>query len=361
MKKIIFIILILFALFILSAAFNGCNICGNKGAKDEITVVLIPKLTGNSFFDTAGESARTYAENHGFKVEYKGCPEADAEKQIKIVREAIKDKSDAICISAADYSEALNDVLKEAESAGIKVVTWESDVSGEARTVMVSHGTPKQLGELLVDMGAKCLEHRGKNIFKDKIKYVWHYSQDSAAEQQLWNEVGEKYIKEVYPEWENINPDNYYSEQSLGKALKTSSAIFSENPDIDLIICCGNAALPGQAQVARNLGLSAKDVSITGFSTPNIMREYCKDGTVERWAFWDCKLQGKLSCYLAYYIASGNKLTIGDKINVPEIGIVEIIPNTILDPDAYTSENSGVVLLPGRIIFTLDNIDKYNY
>ena len=72
-------------------------------------------------------------------------------------------------------------------------------------------------------------------------------------------------------------------------------------------------------------------------------------------------MQGALGCYLAYYIASGNDVKVGDKIDVPEIGTVEVMPNTVLDPNAYTAEDSGVVLLPERTVFTAENMDNYNF
>ncbi|MEL7654590.1 MAG: hypothetical protein AAGU75_01635, partial [Bacillota bacterium] len=76
---------------------------------------------------------------------------------------------------------------------------------------------------------------------------------------------------------------------------------------------------------------------------------------------WDCKVQGAMGAYLAYWLAAGNTFTVGDKIDIPTIGEVEVLPNTVLDPNAYTADDSGVVLLPERTIFTKDNIDDYNF
>jgi AI-2 transport system substrate-binding protein len=251
--------------------------------------------------------------------------------------------------------------MREAMAAGIKVTTWDSDVSGNARTVMVSHGTPDILGKMLVEMGVKSLTSRGKDPKKDAIKYAWHYSQSTVADQNSWRVAGEAYIKEAYPNWQNLAPDNYYSEQDAEKAISIGESILSAHPDIDLIICNDSTALPGQAQAAQNLGLTAKDVSITGFAAPNSMKGYCKAGIVERWGLWDCKVQGALGCYLAYYLASGSEIKVGDKIDVPDIGSVEVMPNTVLDANAYTAPDSGVVLLPERVEFTAENVDNYNF
>lgn len=361
MKRIIVMIL---SVLMMTVVLGGCgtnsNGSGSTTESDNISVVFIPKLTGNAFFEAANDGAQEYAAAHGFAVEYSGSPEAVVSNQISVIEDAIERQVDAICISSLDAT-ALDGVLKEAITAGIKVVTWDSDVSGDARKVMVSQGTPSQLGQMLVEMAAKSLTARGLDPANDTIEYAWHYSQASVADQNSWWTAGEKYISETYPGWVNVEPNNYYSEQNAEKSVTVGETIFTEHPDIDLIICNDSTAFPGQAQAAKNLGLSAKDVTITGFASPNAMREYCKSGIVERWGLWDCQIQGALGCYIAYYLASGNDISVGDRINVPEIGIVEVMPNTVLDANAYTADDSGVVLLPDRLEFTINNVDDYNF
>lgn len=351
------------ALCLLTVILCGCGTSPSADVSSqagEITVVFIPKLTGNAFFEAANDGAQTYAAEHGFSVNYVGSPEASADAQIAIVRNAIEDHADAICISSVDAT-ALDDVLKEAMAAGIQVTTWDADVSGDARTVMVSQGTPDQLGQMLVEMGAKSLSERGLDPAEDAIQYAWHYSQSSVTDQNSWQAAGEKYISATYPNWENVAPDNYYSEQNAEKAVQVGETILTEHPNIDLIICNDSTALPGQAQAAQNLSLTAKDVTITGFASPNAVRDYCKAGIVTRWGLWDCQIQGALGCYLAYYLASGNTLNVGDRLSVPELGVLEVMPNTVLDPQAYTAEDSGVILLPERAEFTIKNVDQYNF
>lgn len=355
---------ILAAVCLVTFAATGCDQADSNrpAAKSDrqVTVAFIPKITGNAFFESANNGVQAYAAKHNFKVEYKGSPQALIPKQIEVVKEAIAQKYDAICISSLDAT-ALDNVMKEAMAAGIKVVTWDSDVSGDARMIMVSQGTPAQLGKMLVEMGAKSLSNRGINPSRDRVGYVWHYSQATVADQNSWQEAGEKYIRATYPKWVNLAPNNYYSDQDPAKAVQVGESIFAKHPDIDLIICNDSTSLPGQAQAAKNLGISARDVSITGFASPNPMREYCKAGIIERWGLWDCQIQGALGCYIAYYLALGNKPKVGDRIDIPDIGVVEIMPNTVLDSSAYTANNSGVILLPSRTEFTIENVDNYDF
>lgn len=347
---------------LLAAALGGCTSSAKGAGSDgrEITVVFVPKLTGNAFFEAANQGAQAYAEKHGFTVDYRGGITASVEEQVAILRQAVEEKVDGICVSSLDAT-ALDGVLKEALAAGISVTTWDSDVSGDARRLMVSQGTPDQLGKMLVEMGAKSLASRGVDLATGKVTYAWHYSQAIVADQNSWQQAGEAYIQAAYPLWENVAPQNYYSQQDPDKAVAVGKQVFEEHPDIDLVICNDSTSLPGQAQAAQELGLTARDVTITGFASPNSMRAYCKDGIVERWGLWDCQVQGALGCYLAYYLAQGNQLKVGDKVDVPDIGIVTVMPNTVLDPAAHTATNSGVVLLPDRTEFTITNVDDYDF
>lgn len=333
--------------------------CVAAGAA-EITVAFVPKVTGNAFFDSANAGAQKYAARHGFVVRYLGSPKARLEHQIAIIEAAVKEGVDALCVSSLDAT-MLDDALRAAMAAGVKTVTWDSDVSGDARTVMVSQGTPEILGRMLVDMGAESLAARGLDPKTRPIKYVWHYSQSTVADQNSWNLAGEDYIHEAYPNWTNVAPTNYYSEQNARRAERVGKAILTNHPDIDLVICNDSTALPGQCQALKSLGKTRKDVTVTGFAPPNAIKEFCREGIIERWGLWDCQVQGALGCYLAFHLAQGNAIRVGDLLDIPDIGRVEVLPNTVLDPGAYTAEDSGVVLLPERVVFTRDNMDEYDF
>lgn len=353
LQKVLALAVAIATLFALSVGAYAAEI-------KDVTVVFIPKVSGNAFFESANVGAQDLAKKVGYTVKYDGNPEAAVANQVAIIDNAINSGADAICISTVDAA-GVDDAMKAAKEAGLAVTTWDSDSKAESRTVMVSQGTPEQLGQMLVDMLAESLKERGKDVEKDEIKYCWHYSQATVTDQNSWNVAGEKYRQEKYPNWVNVAPENYYSNQDAEKAITVGESVLTAHPDIDGIICNDSTALPGQAQAAQNLGLDATKVSITGFASPNSMKEYCRAGILTRWGLWDCKIQGAIGCYLAAYIASGNELKVGNKVEIPEIGTVEVMPNTVLDPEAYTADDSGVVLLPERAVFTKDNMDNYDF
>ena len=262
------------------------------------TVAFIPKLTGNAFFEVANDGAQEYAEKWGITVDYMGSSNAAVADQVSVINQAISSGVDAICISTVDAA-GVSDALQEAKDAGIMVTTWDSDANSDDRTLMVSQGTPEVLGQMLVDMAVDGLKERGKDPENDEIKYCWHYSQATVTDQNSWQVEGEKIIAEKYPNWTNVYPDNYYSEQDAEKAITVGEAVLDANPDIDVIICNDSTALPGQLQAAENKGYNKDNITITGFATPNAVKQYCSNGTLYNWGLWDAKLQGAMGCYVA--------------------------------------------------------------
>jgi AI-2 transport system substrate-binding protein len=295
MKKLLSLLLVLTLAFTLAACGNNAgNQTTNDGTTETTeettetaggdiagkTVAFIPKLTGNSFFEAANDGAQMYGEQWGINVEYMGSATASVTDQLEVIQQAMDAGVDAISISSVDAS-ALDEKLQEAQDAGIVVTTWDSDVSSSARSLMVSQGTAEILGAMLVDMGADALANRGVDV-DGEVKYVWHYSQASVADQNSWYVAGEEYIKANYPNWVAVS-DPFYSEQDSQKSVSIGESILDAYADVDLIICNDSTALPGQAQAAQNKGLTAEDITITGFCTPSGMTAYLDAGIVEHY------------------------------------------------------------------------------
>ena len=334
---------------------------GDVKSVEGMRVAFIPKLTGNAFFEVANTGAQEFAKDWGITVDYMGDATASAAAQVAVINDAVAQGVDAICISTVDAA-GVSDALQAAMDAGIVVCTWDSDAIVSDRALMVSQGTPEVLGQMLVDLAVNGLKDRGVDPDKDTVKYAWHYSQATVTDQNSWQVEGEKIIKDKYPNWENVHPDNYYSEQDAEKSVTIGEAVLADNPDIDLIICNDSTALPGQLQAAENKGLTKEDVTITGFATPNAIKAYCTNGTLFNWGLWDCKIQGALGCYVSAYIAAGNDVKVGDVIDVPGIGKCEVMANNCLNPDDATADtNNGVVLLPERAMFNAGNMDNYDF
>src|SRR5262245_36888038 len=94
----------------------------NDARTRRIRIVTVVKRTGIVWFERMEEGIKQFAAQNGVDATMIGAEDADPQKQADIVRKLIAEKPDAITV-VPNSPEALEEVLKEARAAGIKVVT----------------------------------------------------------------------------------------------------------------------------------------------------------------------------------------------------------------------------------------------
>lgn len=323
---------------------------GGEKATDKAKVAFIPKLTGVGFFEAGGEGAVAAGPKNGLDVQYLGSPEASVAKQTELINSYIDQGFKAVIVSSTS-PDGLCNALNKAKDAGTVVLTWDSDTNPECRQFYISQGTPDQMGNLLVNMAAEDLS-KG-----DAIEVAFHYSSPTVTDQNQWVDVAEKTIGSD-TKWKVV--DKVYSENKTDLAVQRAEALVNAHPNLKAIIAPDANALPGTAKALENLG--RKDIVLVGFSTPNAMKEYIKNGTLKRFALWDVKQQGALSVAIAKQLLSGKSIKVGDKISVDGFGELEVQPNSVQGyPESSNTDNSGVIVLPERLVFTSENIEKYDF
>jgi ribose transport system substrate-binding protein len=114
---------------------------GHGFAQQKLTFALVPKSMNNPFYDQARDGCKkAEAESHGaFQCLYIGPGEhGGGEEQEEIVQDLVVKKVDGIAVAPANAA-AMAHALEAAKAAAIPVLTFDSDVLPESRSLRLAY------------------------------------------------------------------------------------------------------------------------------------------------------------------------------------------------------------------------------
>lgn len=311
----------------------------NATAPRRIKVCLLPKLKGIPYFTSCNTGAEEAARELGdVELIYDGPTEGSAEKQAAMIEKWTLQKVDAIAV-APNAPDVLQKAMKEARQAGIKVLTWDADGTPDSRDFFVNQATPESIGYGMVD--ALAADLGGASAAGDVAIIS---SSPTSANQNSWIAPMQKRLAEKYPALHNVTIK--YPGEDQKQALQDAQDLIKAYPNLKGLFGISSVAFPGAAEGVKQAG-KAGQVLVTGLSTPNPMKGYIKDGVVKTVVLWNTRDLGYLTIQAAHALVHGNLKPGATTLTAGRLG-----------PKPITGDN---ILLGAPLVFTRENIDKYDF
>jgi rhamnose transport system substrate-binding protein len=307
--------------------------------KTGLKVYVIPKNLGNPYFTTS-DSVKSGGALAALKVlkaqgtETSGT-QATAASQIPAIQAAITKGANALIVSATDAS-ALCPTLKQAMAKKIAVVTYDSDAPA-CRNIFINQADSKAIGTSEVDLLANQIGKTGDIAVVSAAA--------SATNQNAW--IG--YMKTQLKRYPKMNlVEVVYGNDDPTTSTQVTQGLLQKYPNLKGIISPTTVGIAAAAAVLDTTQYRGK-IKLTGLGTPNQLRKYVKDGTIEGFELWNPADLGYLAAYAAVNYASG-AITgkRGQTFKAGKLG-------------TYKIGAKSTVLLGPPFVFNKGNIDKFHF
>ncbi|MEU2399283.1 rhamnose ABC transporter substrate-binding protein [Streptomyces pseudogriseolus] len=311
----------------------------NAATKKGLTVGFLPKQVNNPYFTSADQGGEKAVRELGSTFKEVGPTSAtDTAGQVSYVNTLTQQQVDAMAVSAQDPG-ALCTALKQAMKNGIKVVTYDSDTNPECRNAFVSQASAEDLGRTEVQLLAEQIDYRGEIAILSAAQ--------TATNQNTWIEFMKDELKN--PKYKNMKlVEVAYGNDDAQQSFQQTQGLLQEYPNLKGIISPTTVGIKAAAQYLSGSKYKGK-VKLTGLGTPNDMRTYVKNGTVEAFELWDPAKLGELAARTAVALASG-QITgkEGETFTAGAMG-------------EYTLGKDGVINLGKPTVFNAGNIDRFDF
>jgi rhamnose transport system substrate-binding protein len=331
-----------------SAALTACGSddgggdSGSSGGGDgggSLSMTMLPKNLGNPYFDTSTAGAEEAADDLGVELEEVGPETASPDAQVSYINTVAQQGKDALILSAND-PEALCDAIEEARSADVKVITFDADTNPECRDLFINQATAEGIAAKQLELISEQIGGKGEIAILSAAA--------NATNQNAWIEMMETELADN-PDYADLElVDTVYGDDDDQKSFDQTEALLQNHPDLKGIISPTTVGIAAAARYLSDSQYKGK-VALTGLGTPNQMREYVENGTVESFALWNPGDLGALATYAAAALANGDiSGEEGDSFEAGDLGEFEVGAD-------------GVVLLGEPFTFNKDNIGDFDF
>src|SRR6516165_6578014 len=322
-----------------SSSSSSTPASASGGLKKGLKVFVIPKNLGNPYFTTADSAksggAIAALDALGATGTETSGTQATPASQIPAIQAAISKGANALIVSATDPS-ALCPTLNSAMQKGITVVTYDSDAPS-CRNLFVNQASTAQIGTSEVDLLAKQLHDTGDIAIVSAAA--------SATNQNAWIGFMKQELKK-FPKMHLVSI--VYGNDDPTTATQVTQGLLQSHPTLKGIISPTTVGILAAAQVLDTPKYKGK-IALTGLGTPNSLKKYVGDGTIQAFELWNPADLGYLAGYAAVNYASKTITSAtGQSFTAGRLG-------------KFRVGTDKTILLGPPFVFTKSNINQFNF
>jgi len=293
---------------------------GEAKSAEDISIILIPKQTGNPYFDACYDGLKEASEELGFSVDFQGPHLGTATSQIEYIEAAVANDVDVILL-AANSPDALNTYIDDAQAEGSHVIIFNQDIPGseEHREMAILPTDFDLVGEYQVECLGSIIDYKGDIAILSATT--------DAPDQNYWIDGMKKTLEED-PKYAEMNLlEVVYGDDVPEKSTTEMEALITKYPTLRGVIAPTTVGVKAAAKVVQVKGL-ADQIAVTGLGLPSEMREFIKDGTVEKFQLWNPVDEGYLAGHYGVLLTQGLVGTdIGETFEAGRLGERTITEN----------------------------------
>ncbi|MFD6951600.1 rhamnose ABC transporter substrate-binding protein [Nocardiopsis sp. TSRI0078] len=308
----------------------------NAEIPEGLKIDFLPKQLNNPFFEIVNQGGTEAVEEVGGTATERGGTEATADSQVEYINAASQAGSDAIVIAAND-PDAVCPALNEARDNGAVIVGYDSDAN--CTDVFVNQSSTELIGRTLVEMISEDLGGEGT--------FAVLSATPNATNQNAWIAAMEEVLKEEeYADLELV--DTVYGNDDDLESFQEMQGLMQSHPDLDGVVSPTTVGIAAAARYVSDSEYKG-DVAVTGLGTPNQMREFVHDGTVDQFALWNPHDLGYLAGYTGAALKAG------------QITGAEGETFTAGDLGEFTFETDREIVLGPPQVFDAENVDDFDF
>jgi len=306
-------------------------------AADPVSIVYIPKNNGNPYFDSIVKGFEDGCKKPDCEFTTVGPATAEATSQIPFVTAQVQRGVQVIAISP-NSPDALNAVFDRARAKGTLIISVNSDMPGSE-----VHRDAAILPVDFAKTGPSQVELLGSQIGYEGEIAILSATTD-APDQNVWIAAMKDTLAKD-PKYAKMKLVKVaYGNDDPQKSSTETEALLASYPNLRGIIAPTTVGVAAAAQVVET-ARKAPQVKVVGLGTPNQMRRFIDNGTVQAFQLWSPYNEGLLAAHFARGVRSGKiKNAPGTVFEVPGLGSVKIDAQNVIrtQPDLTTFDRRNI-------------------